>query len=107
MSEYRFGVEEEYFVIDRRSRNVRQRMPAKFLRDCQAKLGKQVTSELLQAQIEVNSLPCRQMDEARQQLAHLRTSLAACAGRYGLEIVAAATHPLAVWHQQQQTAKSR
>jgi carboxylate-amine ligase len=107
MTNYAFGIEEEYFVIDSRTRNVRQKMPQEFFRACQADLGNQVTSELLQAQIEVTSVPCSQVDEARQELARFRTTLANRASQYGLGIIAAGTHPLAVWREQKQTPKNR
>jgi carboxylate-amine ligase len=71
MFDYRVGIEEEFFVIDGRSRNVRERMPTKFFQACKRHLQDQVTNELLQSQIEVLTSPCRTMGEGRQELARL------------------------------------
>ena len=57
MFDYRAGIEEEFFVIDARTRNVRDRMPAKFFQACKRHLQDQVTNELLQSQIEVLTSP--------------------------------------------------
>ena len=51
MFDYRVGIEEEFFVIDARTRNVRERMPTKFFQACKRHLQDQVTNELLQSQI--------------------------------------------------------
>jgi glutamate---cysteine ligase / carboxylate-amine ligase len=107
LTTYRFGIEEEYFISDLRSKSVRSRMSKRFFRACQKALGDQVMSEMLQSQIEVATPPCESMQEARDQLRRFRGTLAEHAAGHGLAIVAAATHPLAFWHEQEQTAKAR
>jgi carboxylate-amine ligase len=106
MFEYRFGIEEEFFVIDARTRKVRDRMPTKFFRACKQHLGDRVANKL-PSQIEVATTPCRTMEEGRQGLRRFRSALAEQAARHGLGIVAAATHPLAVWREQKPKPKSR
>ena len=106
MDLYRFGIEEEYFVADLRTRNASANAQ-RFFRACRTELGDQVTSELLQAQIEVATVPCRRIDEARGELERLRLTVSDQAARYGVGIVAAATHPLAIWREQKQTRKDR
>lgn len=107
MFRYRLGIEEEYFIVDRKTRNVRRAMPRKFFRACKIDLKDRVTTELLQAQIETSTSPCTTMAEARAQIGLSRTIIADHAARYGLAIAAAATHPLAVWREQKQTEKVR
>ena len=107
MFRYRLGIEEEYFVVNRKTRNVRRVMPRKFFRACKTDLGERVTTELLQSQIEVSTSPCATVAEARAQIGRFRTILAGHAARYGLAIAAAATHPLAAWREQKQTEKDR
>jgi carboxylate-amine ligase len=107
MFEYRFGIEEEFFVIDARTKNVRDRMPTEFFRACRRQLRDQVTKELLQSQIEAMTAPCRTMDDAREELRRLRRALAEQAVRHGLGILASGTHPLAVWRGQKATRKTR
>jgi carboxylate-amine ligase len=107
MASYRFGIEEEYFVTDLRTRNVRHVMSQRFFRACKKELGASVTNEMLQSQIEVATSPCETMTEAREQLLRFRRVLAKHAAGHGLGIVAAGTHPLALWHEQKQTPKAR
>lgn len=104
---YRFGIEEEYFVTDARTRRVRQTMSEKFYVDCKMALGDIVKREALQAQIEIAIPPCASLAEAREHLTRCRKALGECAARYRLAIVAAGTHPLAVWTEQRQTPKAR
>ena len=104
---YQIGIEEEYFVVDARTRNVRTTMPKKFFRSCKVRLQNHVTNEMLQSQIEVMSWPCNTIAEVRQQVAHFRSVVGGEAERFGLGIVAAGTHPLAMWREQEQTAKAR
>ena len=103
MSLYRFGVEEEHFVTDRDTRNVRRSMSKKFFRACKDQLGDSVKSELLQSQIETLTPPCESLAEARGFLSNSRTTIATVAEQYGLGIVAAGTHPLASWPGQKAT----
>src|ERR1700730_2412301 len=107
MFRYRLGIEEEYFVVDRKTRNVRRAMPRKFFRACKIDLKDRVATELLQSQIEVSTSPCSTMAEVRAQIRLSRTILADHAARYGLAIAATATHPLAAWRDQKQTENVR
>lgn len=106
-SAYTIGIEEEYFVVDLRTRNVRARMPKKFFRACKRLLKDHVTNEMLQCQIEVMTSPCRTIDEARDQIRYLRRTLATEGSRHGLGIIAASTHPIAHWREQKVTDKDR
>ncbi|MBI3433929.1 MAG: carboxylate-amine ligase [Proteobacteria bacterium] len=107
MSNFRFGIEEEYFVTTLRTGNVRRTMSRMFFRSCQLELGGTVANELLQSQIEVITPPCTSLGEARAHLARYRGVLSQVAGRFGLGIMAAGTHPVAVWPEQRQTPKLR
>jgi carboxylate-amine ligase len=106
-NQYTVGIEEEYFVVDLRTRNLRTTMPKKFYRTAKALLKDRVTTEMLQCQIEVTTSPCQSIREAHRELMELRSALAENAGRHGLGIMAAATHPIALWREQKQTAKDR
>ncbi len=107
MGLYRFGIEEEYFVTDMRTRNVRHVMSKRFFRACKKELGDCVTNEMLQSQIEVATSPCETMPQAREQLQKFRSVIAKRAAGHGLGIVACGTHPLALWHEQKHTPKKR
>jgi carboxylate-amine ligase len=104
---YRIGIEEEYFVTDVRTSNVRRAMSQQFFRACKKELGEAVTHELLQSQIEIRTPPCSTTDEARGYLRQFRAALARHAADHGLAIVASGTHPFAVWPEQKHTLKER
>ncbi len=105
---FTIGIEEEYLLVDRNSRDVVSDPPREIFDQCKAMAGdKLVDAELLRSQIEVDTRISQTVDEARQDLARLRRLIAEVAGGYGLAPIAASTHPFAEWHLQQQTHKAR
>jgi carboxylate-amine ligase len=82
-------------------------MPRKFYWNAKAQLKDCPSSEMLRCQIEVMTPPCASMIDARRELARLRGALSDQAARYGLGIMAASTHPTALWREQKQTPKDR
>jgi carboxylate-amine ligase len=64
MTGYQFGIEEEYFISDLRSKTVRSRMSKRFFRACKKVLGDRVMNEMFQSQIEVATSPCQTMQDA-------------------------------------------
>ncbi len=104
---FTIGIEEEYLLVDPASRNLIREAPEGLLAECQRRLGEQVTPEFLQSQIEVGTRVCRSVAEARAELSKLRRTVAGVAKEHGLAMIAASTHPLANWGEQQMTAKER
>jgi len=104
---FTLGMEEEYLLVERQSRDLISEAPATMLAECEAHLKGQVSPEFLQSQIEVGTRVCATLGEARAELAHLRKTVAAVAARHGLAIIAASTHPFAQWHSQRPTSKER
>ncbi len=105
---FTIGVEEEYMLVDRESRDLVARMPDAMLEQC-AELaeGQQVTPEFLKSQIEVGTRVCRNLDEVEAALLVLRRSVIEVADRHGLAPIAASTHPFADWAVQEHTERSR
>src|SRR3954454_4278206 len=94
---YTFGIEEEYFVVDAETKLVLRRMPEGFFKSAEAATEGRISREFLQAQVEVVTSPHLNMFEARTELRQLRQTLAAVAAEHGLAILAAGTHPTALW----------
>jgi len=105
--EFTLGIEEEYFLVDRATRDVVGEPPAAMFTELEALLGAQVRPEFLRSQIEIGTRVCATIDEARAELERLRGTLAAAARRHGMAPVAAATHPLARWDAQRTTKRGR
>ena len=104
---FTIGIEEEYLLVDRDSRDLASEPPDAVLRECESRLGDLVRPEFLRSQIEVGTKVCSDVQEARANLADLRRTVAEVAADYGLAPIAASTHPFAKWHEQAQTDKER
>jgi len=104
---YTFGVEEEFFLADRDRAQILKRMRAGFVGDCQARLGAQVQYEMLQSQIETNTVICTRPEQLEAELRRLRRGLIEVADQHGIAIVAAGTFPMAEWREQVHTDQPR
>lgn len=74
---------------------------------CEKLLKGQVAPEFLQCQIEVGTRVSKNLAEAREELAHLRRTVASVADEFGMALIAASTHPFANWTEQKRTPKDR
>jgi carboxylate-amine ligase len=101
------GLEEEYLLVDRRTRDLAHDRPDAFMTALEAQLGDRVKPEFLTSQIELVTNPCAGIAEARAELKHLRRTAAAVAAEFGLAIVAASTHPFAGWEGTTHTDQER
>ncbi len=104
---FTIGMEEEYLLVDRKTRDLAVDVPEALMIECQRRLKSQVSPEFLQSQIEVGTRVCATVKEARQDLARMRQCVAEVAGEHGLAPIAASTHPFAVWDRQKHTDKER
>lgn len=101
------GIEEEYFLVDRQTRDLCLDPPAELMDRCRERLGDHVTSEFMRSQIEIGTPVCADMAEARAALALYRRTIAEIAADYDLAPIAASTHPFGQWDEQLTTAKAR
>src|SRR4051794_28702465 len=90
----RFGVEEEFLVVDPVSRDVSPRAGAVVER-ATATLGKRVSGEFTHLQVETRTDPCTTTVELLGQLMQARAVVAECAALEGLRIAATGTPILA------------
>jgi len=103
-----FGVEEELFLIDPESRDlVTDPDPAAFAAFEAEAAPHKVVRELLRSQVEINTRVCKSVAEVRRALTELRGTVAHVAGRYGMAVLAASTHPFALPGLQKTTEKDR
>jgi carboxylate-amine ligase len=106
-SEFTFGIEEEYFLVDAQTKLIAEDVPRAFFDDAKAAAGGRISQEFLSPQIEVISSPHVHFGTAREELRFLRHTVAAVAARHGLAILAAGTHPSASWRIARQTQGER
>ncbi|MCK5167146.1 MAG: YbdK family carboxylate-amine ligase, partial [Rhodospirillaceae bacterium] len=101
------GIEEEYLLVDRETRELASNPPPELFEECEKHIPGLVHPEFMKAQIEIATSVCKNVPEARAQLASLRHTIAKIAGAYGLAPIAASTHPFSEWTAQTHTDKDR
>jgi len=107
---FTIGIEEEYLLVDPKTRDLVADPPGQMLEACQTALGDslgEVSPEFLRSQIEIGTRVCNSIQEARDTLAEIRATLARIAGHHGMALVAASTHPFAQWNVQAHTDRDR
>jgi len=104
---FTIGIEEEYFLVDRETRDLVPDMPEGLLHRCEEIIEGQVSPEFIRSQIEIGTPVAHDIGEARRYLASLRRAVADVAEDYGMAIISASTHPFAEWGRQRHTDKER
>ena len=104
---FTIGVEEEYLLVDQESRALIIDPPRSLMTEFKERLGPQVTTELLQSQIEIGTCVCNNVQEAREELIRLRSGIKEVANSHGLAPIASSTHPFGRWRDQKHTPKKR
>jgi carboxylate-amine ligase len=104
---YRFGIEEEYFLVDAETKSIVATRPEAFVAALKSALGERAASEMLQSQIEVATRPHLDMTAAGAELRELRQEVAQHAAKHRLAILAAGTHPTAKWEDARQSPGER
>jgi glutamate---cysteine ligase / carboxylate-amine ligase len=104
---FTMGIEEEYLLVDRDTRDLIQTSPDALLGELEGELGSQISTEFLQSQVEVGTKICSTAGEARADLARLRRGVSQAAERHGFGMIAASTHPFARWGEQRRTENLR
>ena len=104
---FTIGIEEEYLLVDRETRALVVEPPQGLMSECEELIGEQVSSELLQSQIEIGTRVCNNVQEAREDLTRLRKAVVDVTANHNLAPIAASTHPFSKWQEQKQTQKDR
>ncbi len=105
--EFTLGIEEEYMLVDPVNGDLVSEAPDGMMAKLHKKLGKKVSPEFMQCQVEIGTKVCRDISEARENLCYLRSTVAEVVGEYDLALIAASTHPFADAYDQHVTHKAR
>jgi carboxylate-amine ligase len=97
--QFTLGIEEEFQIVDPKTRELRSHV-SEFLEEGKMLLGEQIKPEMIQSMIEVGTGICKNIQEARVDITRLRSIISGLAGKSGLAIVAASTHPFSNWQDQ-------
>ena len=104
---FSIGIEEEYLLVDRTSRDLVHEMPPDLFQAAEHALRGQVAREFLKSQIEVETQVHTSARAAGEELRNLRATVAKLAAEHGLAPIAASTHPFARWKAQKPTERAR
>src|SRR5687767_2386115 len=97
--QFTLGIEEEFQIVDPHTRELRSHV-AEILEEGKMLLGEQIKPEMIQSMVEVGTGICRNIEEARADITHLRSVISSLARKNNLVIVAASTHPISRWQDQ-------
>lgn len=103
----RFGIEEEFFLCDLRTRGVVRRPSRAFGLESRRRLLDRLSSELLQSQVEVKTPILSSIESALESIASGRAALIEVASAHQMGVLSAGTHPLAEWRGQLPTEAVR
>ncbi|MBD9677829.1 carboxylate-amine ligase [Pseudomonas sp. PDM18] len=103
----RFGIEEEFFLLDPASLDLARDVPLGFSHACRGVLGEEFAEEIFQCQYELVSPVLRQLDEAAAFLSDRRHRLRAISCSHGLEPLCVAAHPFTHLHLQSPAFRPR
>ncbi len=98
--QYTLGIEEEFQIVDPKTRELRSHV-SEMLEEGKMLLGEKIKPEMIQSMIEVGTGICHNIQEARTDITNLRAIVSSLARKNGLEVVAASTHPISQWREQQ------
>lgn len=101
------GIEEEYQIIDPKSRNLQAYISEFISQDQERPTKLDLKPEFMQSQVEVGSHVCRNVKEVRAEVVRLRRAVIEMADENGVAIAAASTHPFANWEEQAITDGAR
>jgi carboxylate-amine ligase len=96
---FTLGIEEEFAIIDPETRELRSHIQ-EILERGKVILKEQIKPEMHQSVVELGTEICQSIVDARAHVIELRSRLAELAGRSGLKIASAGTHPFSHWRDQ-------
>lgn len=106
MGDFTLGVEQEFQIIDPESRELRS-LITQLLEANQPLDMIELQKELHQSMVEVATGICQNVQHAREEVIRTRKEISEIAGRIGMRIGAASTHPFAQWQQEEISSGER
>jgi carboxylate-amine ligase len=96
---FTLGIEEEFAIVDPETRELRSHIQ-EILEGGKVLLKEQIKPEMHQSVVELGTEICQSISNAREHVIELRSKLASLAGKAGLRIASAGTHPFSHWRDQ-------
>ena len=96
---FTLGVEEEFQIIDPQTRELHSHVQ-ELLEEGKRILKERVKPEMHQSVVEIGTGICKDVAEVRKDVTELRSEIIGLAGRQGLRVGSAGTHPFSSWEDQ-------
>src|SRR5438045_2117156 len=96
---FTLGVEEQFAIVYPATRELRSNIQ-EILEGGKVLLKEQIKPEMHQSVVELGTEICSSISHAREHVVELRSKLASLAGKAGLRIASAGTHPFSHWRDQ-------
>jgi carboxylate-amine ligase len=96
---FTLGVEEEFQIIDPETRELRSHVQ-EILEEGKRVLKERVKPEMHQSVVELGTGICKNIQEVRRDVGDMRAEIIRLAGRTGMKVAAAGTHPFSNWADQ-------
>lgn len=104
---FTIGIEEEYFVVDRVTRDLVPELPQQLLGALEHPPVGATSPEFIRSQVEIGTPVAKDLTEVAEYLALMRRFVSDTVSEHGMAIISASTHPFADWSRQRHTDKSR
>jgi carboxylate-amine ligase len=101
------GIEEEYFVVDRATRDLVDDIPRALLEKLEHPPIGETSPEFIRSQVEIGTPVADSMSQADEYLRAMRRFVSDTVGEAGMAIISASTHPFADWSAQRHTDRER
>src|SRR5438105_3299994 len=98
---FTIGIEEEYQTIDPVTRDLRSHIHSEIIAKGKLRMEERIKAEMHQSVVEVGTGVCKNIKEAKAEVAELRREMIGLARENGLMLAAGATHPFADWRAQE------
>ncbi|RPD94389.1 carboxylate-amine ligase [Aureibaculum marinum] len=99
MHKFTLGIEEEFQILEGDTLRLRSQM-SKILEGGKVLLKERIKEEMHQSVVEMGTNVCDNIHQARDEISYLRQQIIDLAGKEGLKIAAAGTHPFSNWSEQ-------
>lgn len=106
-AEFTIGVEEEYQIINPRTRELASKSNKLIDANQPDSKCQDLLYELHRCQVEIATGICQTLEDVRRELTQARRSAIEASQSHGLAIAAAGTHPFSKWQNQEVTPKER
>jgi carboxylate-amine ligase len=104
---FTLGVEEEYMLLDPETFDLVQHIDTVLSRIHEEEFVERVSPELMQSVLEISTPVCHNAADVDGELRRLRSYVTELAGREGLRVGSAGTHPFSLFERQRITARDR